>query len=410
MIIRTVMHLDMDAYFASVEQQCNPALRGKPIAVIGSGSRTVVTTASYEARKSGVKTGMTVFDVRRLCPEIIFVEGNSTKYTDTCAELARLYRQFTPLVEVFSVDEAFLDVTGSLALFGSARTIAQHIKKKIKRSFGLTCSAGIAPNKLLAKLASDLHKPDGLVEIAPAEVSAFLEGLPVSKLCGIGEKLAGKLSALGIHTCGELGRTAPLLLRYRFGIIGEVLHRMGKGEDESPVVALGSEPDAKSIGHSMTFSRDIIQQNILEAYLLQLAEMVGRRVRNSGFLGRTVSLTIRYADFTTFSRQRSLRDPVQGSLEIYRAAQQILRSVRLQQAVRLLGVSLSSLSRYAGQMPLFPEERRWQTITRTMDRINNKHGDFAITWGSLLNRYHHPDVISLTRRPEGVHKTAFPNR
>ena len=407
---RTVMHFDMDAYFASVEQQCNPVLRGKPIAVIGSGARTVVTTASYEARKSGVKTGMTVFEVQRLCPEIIFVEGNNAKYTDTCAELARLYRQFTPLVEVFSVDEAFLDVTGSLALFGSARAIAQRIKAKIRRTFVLTCSAGIAPNKLLAKLASDLHKPDGLFEIAPAEVAAFLERLPVSKLCGIGEKLAGRLSALGIRTCGELGRTSPALLRHRFGIVGEVLHRMGRGEDESPVVALGSEPDAKSIGHSMTFSRDIYQQDILDAYLLQLAEMVGRRVRNSGFLGRTVSLTVRYADFTTFTRQHSLRDPVQGSLEIYRAAKQILRSIRLQQAIRLLGVTLSSLSRHAGQMPLFPEEQRWQMITRTMDRINNKHGDFAITWGSLLNRYHHPGVISPAWRPEGVHKTAFPNK
>lgn len=407
---RTVMHLDMDAYFASVEQQCNPALRGKPIAVIGSGARTVVTTASYEARKSGVKTGMTVFEVRRLCPEIIFVEGNNTKYTHTCAELTRLYREFTPLVEVFSVDEAFLDVTGSLALFGSARAMARRMKEKIRQAFGLTCSVGIAPNKLLAKLASDLHKPDGLLEIAPAEVSAFLEGISVSKLCGIGEKLAGRLSALGVHTCGELGRTAPSLLRRRFGIVGEVLHRMGRGEDESPVVALGSETDAKSIGHSMTFSRDIFQQKILDTYLLQLAEMVGRRVRNSGFLGRTVSLTIRYADFTTFTRQHSLHDPVQGSLEIYRAAKQILLSIRLQQAIRLLGVSLSSLSRHAGQLPLFPKEQRWQTITRTMDRINNKHGDFAITWGSLLNRYQHSGVISPAWRPEGVHKTAFPNR
>ena len=185
---------------------------------------------------------------------------------------------------------------------------------------------------------------------------------------------------------------------------------MGRGEDESPVVALGSEPDAKSIGHSMTFSRDIFQQDILEAYLLQLAEMVGRRVRTSGFLGRTVSLTIRYADFTTFTRHHSLRDPVQGSLEIYRAAKQILRSIRLQQAIRLLCVSLSSLSKHAGQMPLFPEEQRWQTITINMDRINNKHGDFAITWASLLNRYHHPGVISPAWRSEGVHKTAFPSK
>ena len=404
---RTIMHLDMDAYFASVEQQCNPALRGKPIAVIGSGARTIITTSSYEAREWGVKTGMTVYEARRRCPQIILVEGNNTKYTDTCAELVSVYRCFTPLVEVYSVDEAFLDLTGSLQLFGSAASIARRIKQRVRKQFGLTCSAGIAPNKLLAKLASDLHKPDGLAEITPEAMPGFLKNLPVSKLCGIGKKVELKLVTLGIHTCAELGRADPMLLRHHFGIIGEVLHRMGRGEDESPVVPLESEPEAKSIGHSMTFSADIYQRDILDAYLLQLSEMVGRRVRREGFGGRTVSLTVRYADFTTFTKQHSRHHCIQESLDIFRAAQEILSSFRLQQAVRLLGVSLSNLSRDSGQIPLFPEQRRAQVITRAMDEVNSRFGDFSLTWGSLLKRYNHAGVISPAWRPEGTHKISF---
>ena len=247
----------------------------------------------------------------------------------------------------------------------------------MRKQFGLTCSAGIAPNKLLAKLASDLHKPDGLAEIAPQAVPGFLENLSVSKLCGIGKKVELKLAALGIRTCAELGRADPTAAPASFGIIGEVLHRMGRGEDESPVVPLESAPEAKSIGHSMTFSADISRRDILDAYLLQLSEMVGRRVRREGFCGRTVSLIVRYADFTTFCKQHSLREPVQETPDIYCAAQGILSSIRLQQAVRLLGVSLSGLSKDTGQIPLFPEQQRAQAVTRAMDEVNNKFGDFS---------------------------------
>ncbi len=404
---RIIMHLDMDAFFASVEQQCNPGLRGKPIAVIGSGARTVVTTSSYEARARGVKTGMTVYEAQKRCPTIIFVEGNNTKYTDTCAELVAVCRQFTPPVEVYSVDEMFLDVTGSLKMFASACAIARSIKEKIRKKFNLTCSTGIAPNKLLAKLVSDLNKPDGLSEIRAKDVAGFLENLPVTKLCGIGSRVEAKLTALGIRTCGELGRADPLLLRLHFGIIGEMLLRMGRGDDTSPVVPLEQEPDPKSIGHSMTFSTDIMQRDLIEAYLLQLSEMVGRRVRRGGFCGRTVSLTVRYADFSTFSRQHSLREPIRESLDIYQAAQAILHSIRLEQAVRLLGVSLSTLSKHAGQIPLFPEQQRTQAVTETMDAVNNKYGDFTITWGSLLQRYNHGGVISPAWRPEGARKIQF---
>jgi DNA polymerase-4 len=226
---KIILCIDMDAFFASVEQQTNPRLRGKPIAVIGSGGRTVITTRSYEARKYGVKTGMNIYEAKKLCPHIIFVVGNNEKYTHTCKELQKIYLQFTPDVEVYSIDEAFLDITTTHHLFEGPEAIGNSIKAKIKNQFGITCTVGIAPNILLAKLASDTAKPDGLKWIKPEDVESVLEDLPVKELWGIGSGLTEKLEALSIKTCGELGRASASLLRNKFGIIGEHLKAMGKG-------------------------------------------------------------------------------------------------------------------------------------------------------------------------------------
>jgi DNA polymerase-4 len=404
---RTIIHLDMNAFFASVEQQCNPALRDKPIAVVGRGSRTVVTTASYEARAFGVKTGMNTYEAKRQCPQIIFVEGNNRRYTDTCVGFTALCREFTPMVEVFSIDEVFMDVTGSLNLFGPARDIVQKIKRQIKNRYGLTCSAGIAPNKLLAKLASDREKPDGLVEIAPDTIAPFLEDLPAGELCGIGPKTQLKLGMLGIVTCGQLGRADVHLLRRHFGVVGDELRQMGRGQDGSPVVPLEETPDPKSIGHSLTLPRDISQRELLDFHLLRLSEMVGRRMRDGGFAGRTVCLTIRYKDFTTFSRRISLPHPVWETPDIFASAKSIIDGIRLQQAVRLLGVSLSNLGPVPRQLPLFPQRLRGQELTRAMDEVNNRFGDFTVTWGSMLELERHEGVISPAWKPEGVRKITF---
>ena len=404
---RTIIHLDMNAFFASVEQQCNPNLRGKPIAVVGRGSRTVVTTASYEARAFGVKTGMNTFEAKRQCPQIIFVEAHNRRYADTCAGFTEICRRFTPLVEVFSIDEVFMDVTGSLKLFGPARDMVREIKKRIKSRYGLTCSAGIAPNKLLAKLASDREKPDGLVEIEPDMVGRFLEDLPARDLCGIGAKTQGKLALLGISTCGQLGRAEARPLRRHFGVVGEQLQQMGRGEDDSPVVPLEETPDPKSVGHSMTLPRDISRRDMLEANLLRLSEMVGRRMRDGGFAGRTVCLTIRYKDFTTFSRRLSVPHPVWETLDIFAAAKNILDGIRLQQAVRLVGVSLSNLVQTPRQLPLFPEQLRGRELTRAMDEVNKRFGDSTVTWGSMLDLERHEGVISPAWKPEGPRKITF---
>jgi DNA polymerase IV len=225
---RIILHLDMNAFFASVEQQANPGLRGKPIAVIGSNGRTVITTASYEARKFGVKTGMAIWEARRQCPQIILVVGDNCKYTYTSSRIFKMMLDYTPLVEVFSIDEAFLDVTHSLKIFGSPERIAYLLKARIKQSFGLTCSIGIGPNKLLAKLASDMKKPDGLTIIRPDEVLQVIDPLPIKDLCGIGSRTERHLNLLGIKTCGDLGRFPVDILKRKFGVTGQHLHDMGR--------------------------------------------------------------------------------------------------------------------------------------------------------------------------------------
>ena len=220
---RLIMHIDMNAFFAAVEQQSNPALRGRPLAVVGSQQRTIILTASYEARAFGVKTGMTLLEARQKCPQLQLVAANNRLYTHVSAQIIQIFQDYTPLVEVFSIDEAFLDVSGSLKIFGSVERIAYLIKSRIKARLGLTCSVGVAPNKLLAKLASDMQKPDGLTFIRADQVSATLEELPIGELCGIGRSTETKLNALGIYTCGQLGRFSAATLKGRFGVIGERL-------------------------------------------------------------------------------------------------------------------------------------------------------------------------------------------
>lgn len=401
---RTILHIDMDAFFASVEQAVNPKLRGKPIIVCGSRSRTVVLTASYEARAFGIRTGMILPEAKRLCPGLICVPAHNDRYTDTCRQLLQIYERYTPVVEVFSVDEAFLDLTGSVRLFESSEMVSKMIKADVANRFGLSCSIGIAPNKLLAKLASGLKKPDGLVILLPGNVSPLLEDLPIQELCGIGPALEKQLKAMGVETCGQLGRIPVELLAYRFGAAGFKLHEMGLGLDNTPVVPLNQIPEAKSIGHSMTLERDLSNQREIESVLFHLAEMVGQRARREDYSGSKITVTFRYTDFETFNRQASLSKPSQDGLEIFQAAQKVLRSTRLKQPIRLAGVSLSRLIKDAGQETLFEDHKRRASLLQTMDTINNRHGDFTLTWATLRERLSksggHPGVISPAWKPQ----------
>lgn len=398
----------MDAFFASVEQQANPKLRGKPVAVIGSGGRTVVTTRSYEARKFGVKTGMNIYEAKKLCPHIIFVVGDSEKYTHTCRELSKVYSRFTPDIEVYSIDEAFLDVTTTHHLFGGAEAIGLSIKEEVKKQFGINCTVGIAPNILMAKLASDIAKPDGLRWFKEEDIPSVLKDLPVKELWGIGPSIERRLAGLGIKTCGELGSAPAGLLRNRFGIVGETLKLMGQGICHRPLIV--KEEDPKSIGHSMTLPQDISNRKQIEAQILKLSAMVGRRARKYGFAGKKVTLTIRYPDFETFTKQTTLSEHTNITREIYNCALGILNSIRLRDKVRLVGVSISQLKRDDNdQMALFDHRAKEKSILNAVDSINDKHGEFTVTWASYLEQAKPPGVISPAWRPSGVRNVNIKN-
>lgn len=401
--MKTILHIDMNAFFASVEQRANPALRDKPMAVIGSKHRGVILSPSYEARAFGVKTGMTYGEAKKACPHMVFVPADSAKYSDACEKLIAIWKDFTPLVEMFSIDEAFLDVTGCEALFGDAVRIALKIKERVWEETRLKCSIGIAPNKLLAKLGSDMQKPDGLVVISEEDIPAVLENLPVKEICGIGPNLTRGLAAMGIRTCGELGRTPVEKLTARFGIVGERLRAMGLGMDDDPVTPLeeGEEEEAKSMGHSMTLDDDCFDLCMIERHILQLSEKVGRRLRRGSYSGRTVALTLRYADFHTFSKQKQVRQAINHGLDIHAAAVALFHEIKVDQPIRLVGVSVSGLEKHAAQVPLFEDERKRKFLAEAMDEINDEYGEFSVTWGTLAQRNEHERIISPAWRPVG---------
>ena len=342
---RIILHIDMDAFFISVEQRDNPSLRGKPAAVCGSLSRSVVTSATYEARPFGIRAGMSTQEAKKKCPQLILVEGDHSKYTETAARIFSILKEYTPLVEVASIDEAYLDITQSLLLFGSPLLIAQSIKNRIREREQLTCSIGVAPNKLLAKLGSGLKKPDGLMVIPKEEVEKTLRDLPVSKLYGIGPKLTETLNSIGVFTCDQLGRFPVPVLIKRLGVIGERLHEMGLGLDDSPVVPFDEEEDAKSISHSVTLEEDTSNPNTLRKVLLQLSERVSRRMRKESFYGSRVAITVRYSDFYTFSKQKTLSQWINSGNEIYRHSLELFESVPHPKPIRLLGVGSVSLEK-----------------------------------------------------------------
>jgi DNA polymerase IV len=402
---RIIACVDMDAFFASVEQRDNPALRGKPIAVTGAGERTVITTSSYEARAYGVKTGMTTYEAKRLCPPIILVVGNNQKYAETCTRLQEICLRFTPDTETYSIDEIFLDITGSHHLFDGPESLARTLKGTIKDELALTCTVGMGPNILIAKLASDLAKPDGFRWIGEDLVPAVLGTLPVKKLWGIGSHTAEKLRAMGITTCGELGRAPLSLLTKRFGIVGEHLKAMGNGRLERPIEVVA--PDPKSIGHSITLPEDLWKREEIASCLLRLSERVGRRARRYGHKGKTITLTVRYADFTTFTKQTTFPASTNDTGDIYRSALVILDGIRLRQRVRLLGIALSSLGKDGDQLSLFEETHREKkaALSKAVDTVNDKFGEHAVTFASTITQEKEQRVISPAWRPSGVRKS-----
>jgi len=395
---RTILHLDMDAFYAAVEQRDRPELRGKPVVVgadpRGGRGRGVVSTASYEARRYGIGSAMPISRAWRLCPHAAFVGVDMEKYEAVSRQVMALLREVTDRVEPLSIDEAFLDVTGSRALFGDGPQIARRLKEAILRTTQLTASVGVASNKLVAKIASDMQKPDGLVVVPPGEEAAFLAPLPVTRLWGVGPKLEEALARVGVQRIGDLARLDDGRGVGRLGVHGLELRALARGLDTREVPRHSAR--ARSVGHEHTFDADTRDAERLRRTLLDLCDSVGRRLRRAGVTARTVTLKYRDESFRTFTRAETLRQPTDSGDELFACAQRLFEGVHRGLPVRLVGVSASGLDR-GPQLDLFPRESR--PVDRVRDAVAERFGSAALTRASLLGRRErrHPEAV----RPEG---------
>lgn len=382
--MRTIMHVDMDAFFAAVEVLDNPDYKGKPLIIGGrkDSPRGVVSTASYEARKFGVHSAMPIARAALLCPQGIFVPGRMHRYQEVSRQVFALFPEFSPVVEPLSIDEAFLDMTGCEHFYPSLEAMGRALKDRIRTEVGLTASVGIAPNKFLAKLASDWQKPDGLTVIRPEEVEAFLRDLPVGKLWGVGKKSEEILRKLGLHYVRDILPHSLSWLQERVGAaLGTQIYYLARGIDDRPVVP---EHEAQSIGHEITFPEDQVDHPFLRQQLAQMSEKVGWRLRKQSLYARTVSIKVRFEDFKTITRSHTLNFSFNDDDTIFREALHLLEQVQLR-PVRLLGVTVSNLSEGA-QLSLFAaEDSTASQLTEVMDSINRKFAPGTITKGRTLS-------------------------
>jgi DNA polymerase-4 len=372
-----ILHVDMDAFYASVEERDRPELVGLPVIVGGTpDGRGVVAAANYAIRKFGVHSAMPTARALRLCPQAIVLPPRLDYYAEVSRQIRAIFDRYTPLVEPLSLDEAFLDVGGSEGLFGPAPQIGRQIKQDIKRELKLVASAGVAPNKFLAKIASDLNKPDGFLIVQPEEVQEFLDPLPVARLWGVGRVADGVLASLGIRTIGDLRKHPVDLLRQQFGKVGDHLWELAHGVDDRPVVP---DREAKSISHETTFAADIEEMEVLRAWLLELTEQVARRLRRHQLRGRTVGLKVRFADFSTITRSQTLPQATNVTMELWRAADELLtrRLPTRRLEVRLLGMGVSGLDGSPlQQRTLFDEEghAKQTQLDAAADQIRQQYG------------------------------------
>jgi len=380
-----ILHVDMDAFYASVEQRDDPTLVGKPVIVGGSAEgRGIVAAANYEARKFGVHSAMAAAQAKRLCPNAVFLKPRIDHYAKVSRQIREIFEQFTPLVEPLSLDEAFLDVRGSVPLFGPAAEIGRRIKQQVRSELRLVASVGVAPTKFVAKIASDLQKPDGFVVVNPEEVRGFLDPLPVGRLWGVGKVTGRAFARLGIRTIGQLRQLPLPTVHELFGNAGEHYWQLAQGIDDRRVVP---DREAKSISHETTFTEDIADVELLRAWLVELVEQVARRLRRHGLKGRTVELKVRYADFKTISRSLTLAEPSHTTQELLAAGVELLtqRLPPRSLPVRLLGFGVTKFDESGETQPLLfdePERERNRELDRVADQITSKFGKHALHRGA----------------------------
>ncbi|HEY6194400.1 MAG TPA: DNA polymerase IV [Candidatus Eisenbacteria bacterium] len=387
-----IMLVDMDAFFASVEQAHHPHLRGKALIVCGDPSRRgVVTAASYEARPSGVRAGMPLAEARRLCPDAEYVEGNPRKYVEKSLELLEMFLTITPDVEPFSVDEAFLDLRrlpGRGQTLESASEIARELQQRISDTHGLGASMGIGPNKLIAKMASGVKKPRGITALSEDAFRGVFWPQDVQALWGVGPKLSEHLKSLGLDTVGALAHAPAELLKQRFGVVGEHLREAAWGRDRTPVIPYHEGVDPKSMGHEVTLPEDCRDPEFLEGTLLRLSDQVARRLRGDGFRGRTVTVKLRDFRFRTLTRQRALGVAVDDHTGIFEVARALWREHWKGEPLRLLGVSVSALEHASeAQLELFAGDERTRALQDALDQVRDKLGEASVVpAGSLAHR------------------------
>jgi DNA polymerase IV len=385
--IRHIIHLDMDAFYPSVEILDNPALKGKPVIVGGSRKRGVVSSASYEARKYGVHSAQPMATAMRLCPTGIFLGVRMKRYKDISEQIFRIFCRFTPLVEPLSIDEAFLDVTGSVRLFGEPENIAKIIKDAVRDETGLTVSAGVAPSKFVAKIASDMEKPDGLTVVKADRVREFLDPVPINRMWGVGKVTMEALSRLGICTFHDLSLMPPEVLEQRFGTNGLKMHKLSMGMDDRDVI---TEHDVKSIGHEDTFSQDIMDLSAAKKELLSQANRVARRMRHEEVKGKTITLKVKYNDFSRITRSITLSEASDDALMIYSKVCELLGRTSIgKKPVRLLGISVSNFTiEGSDQLSLFKGDdgfKKEQQLHNAMDSIYERFGDKGLQSGALIS-------------------------
>jgi DNA polymerase IV len=379
-----ILHVDMDAFYASVEERDDPSLVGKPVIVGGSAEgRGVVAAANYEVRKFGVHSAMASARAKRLCPQAVFIKPRMNHYAEISQQIRTILEEFTPVIEPLSLDEAFLDASGSESLFGSAACIGRQIKQRIRSELNLVASVGVAPNKFVAKIASDFKKPDGFLVVEPGEVQAFLDPLPVSRLWGVGKVTGQVFDRLGIRMIGQLRQRTIESLHDLFGSSGEHYWRLANGIDDRQVIP---DREAKSISYETTFIEDIADREVLQAWLTELAEQVARRLRRHALKGRTIELKIRFADFQTINRSMTLSEPTNITQELLQAGTELL-ATKLRQPhlpVRLLGFGVKGFDDTGrSQRQLFdePDRQRHRQLDRVADQISEKFGKLAIRRG-----------------------------
>jgi nucleotidyltransferase/DNA polymerase involved in DNA repair len=393
---RVILHVDMDAFFAAVEQREHPDLIGKPV-IVGADpkkgkGRGVVSTCSYEARKYGIHSAMPISQAYKLCPHGIYIPPNGSLYSQVSKEIFKLFYEFTDLVEPLSIDEAFLDVSGCIKLFGSAKNIGEKLKYRIYETQALTASVGIAPNKFLAKIASDLEKPDGLVIVDENHIQEFLDPLPLSRLWGAGVKTIEKLNNQHIYTIGDLSKLPKDVLQQKFGKQGDHFYQLSRGLDNRPVVP-GHE--VKSVSNETTFSDDLYDMNILRETLLHLSEKVAYRLRQKNLKGKTVQLKLRYEGFETITRNKTLRNNTANTEIIFQVIWELFKSNYDQRRkVRLLGVGMSGFTEKTNQqLSLFNHpEKKISDLDVVEDLVRKKFGKNAINRAEGMRKSKDPDL------------------